>query len=65
MTSGDPGPSPEISLMVDSSMASPSTETLRALLNVNREQIIPGSDYQVEGTLDRAIVRDRQRLQTA
>jgi hypothetical protein len=51
--------------MADSSMASPSTETLRALLNVNREQIIPGSDYKVEGTLDRAIVRDRQRLQTA
>ena len=65
MTSGDPDPSLETSPTADSSMANPSTEILRALPNVNREQIIPGSDYKVEGTLDRAIVRDRQRLQTA
>ena len=65
MISGGPDPSPETSLTEDSSMASPSTETLRALPNVIGKQIIPGSDYKVEGTLNRAIVRDRQRLQTA
>ena len=65
MTLGDPGLSRETSRTADSSMASPFTETLKVLLNVNTQQLILVSDYQVERTRDRSIVWDRQRLQIA
>jgi hypothetical protein len=65
MTLGDPGLSPETSPMADFSMASPSTETLKLLLNVYAQQLILDSDYQVERTRDRSIVWNRQRLQIA
>jgi hypothetical protein len=51
--------------MADFSMASPSTETLKLLLNVYAQQLILDSDYQVERTRDRSIVWNRQRLQIA